>query len=334
MVKRRTTSTVNIVTKKLKQEAEVKIIIKKEGTVPDIEDLPNVFEKAVGKDIEGINAPKGWIEFYNELVDMRAKMVAPVDHMGCERIPDGITPFLLVNDPKTYRFQLLISLMLSSQTKDEVINDAMRKLHYGLRDKGFEKGLTLESVQTLTDQELDGFIGKVGFHNRKTGYIKKACTILQEKFESDIPTTIEDIVSLPGVGPKMGFLLLQRGWNKNDGIGVDVHLHRLSMMWGWVKKNNNPEITRKLLQEWLPRKFWADINPLLVGFGQVVCTPQTKNCDICTLGIKKLCKSGDKKLINNEINEERMAKLLKNRGDVSQLVTYSNLLRSVKQEHA
>ncbi|EGV66475.1 hypothetical protein CANTEDRAFT_128882 [Yamadazyma tenuis ATCC 10573] len=264
--------------------------------------------------------PPRWVDIYNEVVEMRAKITAPVDLMGCERIPDGMTPKLSVNDPRTFRFQLLISLMLSSQTKDEVLDDAMRKLNNGLKSRGFQQGLSLESVMTLSDKELDGYIGKVGFHNRKTVYIKNACIMLQEQFGGDIPNTIEQIVKLPGVGPKMGYLLLQRGWNISTGIGVDVHLHRLAMMWGWSKKTTNPDMTRKYLEEWLPRKFWAEINPLLVGFGQVICTPQFQNCDVCSLATKSLCKSVNRKLVNKGLTEERLEKLKKGRGDLAQLL--------------
>lgn len=283
----------------------------------NIDEDANKFKPAT---ISAPKAPNGWQDIYNEVVRMRSQVTTPVDSMGCERIPNGINHNVLKHDPHTYRFQLLISLMLSSQTKDEVNYEAMKALHEGLKSRGFAKGLTLEAVVTLTDMELDQYIGKVGFHNRKTGYIKKACQMLQAEFNSDIPRTIEDVVKLPGVGPKMGYLLLQKGWDITSGIGVDVHLHRLSMMWGWSKSTNNPEITRKLLEEWLPMEYWADINPLMVGFGQVICTPQVKNCDICSLGSKRLCKGVNRKLLNQEMDEARRTKLQSGRGDLAQLL--------------
>ena len=99
-------------------------------------------------------------------------------------------------------------------------------------------------------------------------------------------------------GTKMGFLLLQSGWGINAGIGVDVHLHRLALMWGWVSpKANTPEKARIELQEWLPKDYWTDINPLVVGFGQVICVPRAANCDICTLARDGLCKGVNKKLL-------------------------------------
>lgn len=142
-----------------------------------------------------------------------------------------------------------------------------------------------------------------------------------ENHDGDIPKTIEEIVALPGVGPKMGFLLLQSGWGINAGIGVDVHLHRLALMWGWVSpKANTPEKARIELQEWLPKDYWTDINPLVVGFGQVICVPRAANCDICTLARDGLCKGVNKKLLKTPLSEERINKLSKQRADLSQLL--------------
>ncbi|KAK6459162.1 DNA glycosylase [Scheffersomyces xylosifermentans] len=281
---------------------------------------PNVFPRVAPEDSEV--GPKNWSSIYNEIVSMRSKFMAPVDTQGCERMPNTINPNVKTRNPRVYRFQLLISLMLSSQTKDEVNFQAMKNLQTGLLAKGFADGLCIEAVLGLTEKEIDGYICKVGFHNRKSTYIKQACLILQEKFNGDIPKTIEDIVTLPGVGPKMGYLLLQNGWGINSGIGVDVHLHRLAQMWGWTSKNvKTPEHTRLELEKWLPEKYWADINPLLVGFGQVICVPRASNCDICSLGSKGLCKSSNKKLTKGTITTDRLSKLMKQRADLSKLIS-------------
>ncbi|KAG7662009.1 NTH1 [[Candida] subhashii] len=315
--------------KKIKTEpAEVSIkveTVKKEHIKIEIENeeivsSPNIFPKAEPT-ASSIKAPENWVKIYNEIVDMRSKFMAPVDTQGCERMPNTIDPGIKTRDPKIYRFQLLISLMLSSQTKDEVNFDAMTKLHQGMQKRGFTNGLCIDAVLSLSEKEIDEYINKVGFHNRKSQYIKNACEILKQKHNGDIPKTIEEIVELPGVGPKMGYLLLQCGWGINGGIGVDVHLHRLALMWHWVSaKANTPEKARIELESWLPEQYWTPVNPLIVGFGQVVCVPRASNCDVCTLGTKGLCKAANKKLVKGPITEARLLKLRKQRADLTKLI--------------
>lgn len=280
---------------------------------------PNVFPPVDPADIAA-GQPKNWHVIYNEIVRMRQLVLTPVDAMGCERMPDTITPGTSRADPRGYRFQLLISLMLSSQTKDETNFQALLNLKHFFKSRGFP-GLCLEAVLAATEQEIDACIAKVGFHRRKALYIKKTCQMIHEKFGGDVPQTIEEIISLPGVGPKMGHLLLQNGWQINLGIGVDVHIHRLAQMWGWVPKSEKPELTRTTLQDWLPEKYWADINPLLVGFGQSVCAPKANNCDVCFLA-NGLCKGANRKLLRAEFSASRQLKLGKNRGDLSRLIQY------------
>jgi endonuclease-3 len=145
-------------------------------------------------------------------------------------------------------------------------------------------------VLAIEPTELNGFINKVGFHNLKTKYIKQTAEILRDKFDSEIPDTIAGLVSLPGVGPKMAYLTLSAAWGRDEGIGVDVHVHRITNLWGW-NKTQNPEQTRAALESWLPRDKWHDINNLLVGFGQTICLPVGRKCGDCKLSARGLCPS-------------------------------------------
>lgn len=145
-------------------------------------------------------------------------------------------------------------------------------------------------------------IEKVGFHNNKTKYIKQAAQLLKDSFNSDIPDTVEGLVSLPGVGPKMAYLTMSAAWGRDEGIGVDVHVHRITNLWGW-HKTKNPEETRALLEAWLPREKWHDINTLLVGFGQMLCLPVGRKCGECKLAERGLCPSavvGKKFIVKKE----------------------------------
>lgn len=277
---------------------------------------PNVFPFYL-KDLKP-NQPSNWIKIYNNIVRMRMLIETPVDSMGCGKMPTSLSNNRKVLDRKIYRFQLLVALMLSSQTKDEVNFAAVTTLHEHYQASGY-LGLCLDAMLALTEEEIDKCIAKVGFHKKKALYLKRTCDLLREKFDSDIPKTIDDVVSLPGVGLKMGHLLLQNGWGINLGIGVDVHIHRLAQMWGWVPKSDTPDVTRLAMEEWLPRECWADINPLLVGFGQSVCAIKANNCDICTLS-NGLCKSSNKKLAKTPLTEKRIEKLMLMRGNLDGLI--------------
>ena len=150
-----------------------------------------------------------------------------------------------------------------------------------------EYGLTPKHIQETSDEKLGELIRKVGFWTKKVQYIKKTTDILLEKYDGDIPDMIEELVKLPGVGPKMGYLALKVAWNKIDGIGVDVHVHRICNRLEWVH-TNSPEQTRVALEAWLPKQYWFEINLLLVGFGQQICKGSPK-CSECKL--RNMCPS-------------------------------------------
>ncbi|EKX72474.1 endonuclease III family member protein [Theileria equi strain WA] len=211
---------------------------------------------------------------WNAIVDMRQKKDAPVDTMGAHCLADS-------PDPATYEFQTLVACMLSSQTKDQVTAQTMDVLK--------KRGLTLDSIMEISEEELDTLISRVGFHNTKAKNIKKTATIIHEKFGGRVPDTMEELVSLPGVGPKMANLVIQLAFKRIDGISVDLHVHRISNRLGWVK-TKTPDETRLQLQELIPQKLWAEVNHLLVGFGQTICTAAGPGCATC--GANKWCPTG------------------------------------------
>ncbi|EIW66237.1 hypothetical protein TREMEDRAFT_23302, partial [Tremella mesenterica DSM 1558] len=230
-------------------------------------------------------APPKWKEQYDLIKRMREGIVAPVDEMPCER-----TSINGAADPKTLRFHILISLMLSSQTKDPVTAQAVSNLHSTLPG-----GLTPAALDSASPDTVSQCINKVGFWRRKTEYIQAAAKRLMEfpgDEKGDVPKTLEGLCELKGVGPKMAFLCLQAAWDINAGIGVDVHVHRITNRLRWHKpQTTTPEQTRLNLQSWLPMEYHRPINPMLVGFGQIICLPVGPRCDICLLAKEKLCPS-------------------------------------------
>jgi endonuclease-3 len=105
----------------------------------------------------------------------------------------------------------------------------------------------------------------------------------------------------------MAYLCMSVAWDRVEGIGVDVHVHRITNLWGW-NKTKNPEETRLALQAWLPHNKWREINWLLVGFGQTVCLPVGRKCGECDLGLQGLCKAAErgKVIEGRRIKEEQV----------------------------
>ncbi|XP_070579877.1 endonuclease III-like protein 1 [Ptychodera flava] len=251
----------------------------------------------VGTEKAETEAPKWqpplWREQFANVREMRKKRDAPVDSMGCERVADQYAA------PQVYRYQTLISLMLSSQTKDQVNAAAMEKLK--------AHGCTVGNILKTDDKTLGELIYPVGFWKRKVDYIKRTSQILHDKYDDDIPDTVKGLCDLPGVGPKMAYLCMNIAWDKLSGIGVDTHVHRISNRLKWVKKaTNQPEDTRKALEEWLPREYWKEINWLFVGFGQQICTPISPKCHTCLN--KSICPVG-------KATVRQKSKKVKNEGD-------------------
>lgn len=214
--------------------------------------------------------PANWRQLYTRMASYRKDLVAPVDTIGCSSLVDRTAPM------ETQRFHILVALMLSSQTKDPVTAAAMHLL--------MEAGLTPQSVAAMPPATLDGYICKVGFHNNKTKYIKEVAGILLRDFSGRVPREYEQVIALPGVGPKMAHLFFQAADGRVLGIGVDTHVHRISQRFKMVPPTvKSPEDTRKVLEAWLPKEHWADINHLMVGLGQTICTPLNPKCDSCEL---------------------------------------------------
>ncbi|XP_063510970.1 endonuclease III-like protein 1 isoform X3 [Pongo pygmaeus] len=222
--------------------------------------------------------PQGWQQQLVNIRAMRNKKDAPVDHLGTEHCYDSSAP------PKQVRrYQVLLSLMLSSQTKDQVTAGAMQRLR--------ARGLTVDSILQTDDATLGKLIYPVGFWRSKVKYIKQTSAILQQRYGGDIPASVAELVALPGVGPKMAHLAMAVAWGTVSGIAVDTHVHRIANRLRWTKKaTKSPEETRAALEEWLPsterpphphRELWHEINGLLVGFGQQTCLPVRPRCQAC-----------------------------------------------------
>uniref|UniRef100_A0A6E8VB19 Endonuclease III homolog n=1 Tax=Anopheles coluzzii TaxID=1518534 RepID=A0A6E8VB19_ANOCL len=238
--------------------------------------------------------PENWRQMMENIREMRKAHLAPVDTMGCDQFTQdsGATE---VPD-RVKRYHCLVSLILSSQTKDKANHECMLRLK--------KHGLTPESIVATDSAVLQKLIYPVGFYKNKTRFIKEMSQILIDQYGGDIPNSIEGLLKLPGVGKKMAHLCMRSAWNIVTGIGVDTHVHRIANWLKWVPKETKcPEDTRQALEKWLPYELWDEVNHLLVGFGQTICTSRFPRCNDCSNA--PICPArGQQKIRNTPIKKE------------------------------
>lgn len=219
-----------------------------------------------------INPAMNHLEILAKIKQMRAAHPnAAVDLYGCRAI-------IANSPPSTRLFEMLIALVLSSQTRDEITSAAMGRL----RTDGYFKDATGEKFISTKETDLEDLLYPVGFYRQKTKSIKAICKKLKdEHYEHGIPDTFEGLTALPGVGQKMALLGLSIGFNRVEGIAVDTHVHKVSNRLG-LAKATTPEGTRKQLEKLFEREHWGEVNEAMVGFGQTVCLTKPK-CEECLL---------------------------------------------------
>ncbi|ADU97155.1 DNA-(apurinic or apyrimidinic site) lyase [Thermovibrio ammonificans HB-1] len=184
----------------------------------------------------------------------------------------------LMGQMGTDPFKILVATVLSLRTKDEVTAEAARRL--------FQVADTPEKLLKLSEEEIASLIYPVGFYNRKAKNLKEIARILVEHYGGQVPSDLEELLKLPGVGRKTANLVVTQGFKK-PGICVDTHVHRIMNRLGFVK-TKTPEETEFALREKLPKEFWIEINDLLVALGQHICRPISPKCSQCP--IEHLCK--------------------------------------------
>jgi endonuclease-3 len=186
-------------------------------------------------------------------------------------------------------FQILISTILSSRTKDETTQAAAEKL--------FTRIQTPRDLDQLSVDEISQLIYPVGFYRIKSQHLKNLAKILLSEYNGSIPDTLEKLLRLPGVGRKTANLVITLAYNQY-GICVDTHVHRIVNRWGYVT-TKTPIETEFALREQLPKHFWKRINALLIMLGKKICTPLTPKCHECMLS--HLCQKVGVKVKKNKL---------------------------------
>ena len=170
-------------------------------------------------------------------------------------------------------FQILISTVLSLRTKDQTTAEASARL--------FRLATTPEAMVAVPRRTIERAIYPVGFYRTKARYIHGICRDLLTRYAGRVPDTLEELLALKGVGRKTANLVLTLGFRK-PGICVDVHVHRISNRWGYIR-TKTPEESEQVLRRKLPRRHWMIYNDLLVPYGQNLCTPVSPRCSECKL---------------------------------------------------
>lgn len=170
-------------------------------------------------------------------------------------------------------FEILISTLLSLRTKDEVTAAAARRL--------FSLASTPEEMLRLSEEKIRKAIYPVGFYRRKAETIREVCRDLIDRFGGRVPETLDELLTLKGVGRKTANLVVSLGFG-GAGICVDTHVHRISNRLGYVR-TKTPEETEFALRDKLPRRYWIRYNTLLVAFGQSTCRPISPLCSTCPI---------------------------------------------------
>ncbi len=171
-------------------------------------------------------------------------------------------------------FQILIATLLSARTKDATTLAASTRL--------FKRARTPRSLARLSEEEIAELIFPVGFYRTKAAHVKETARVVATRFGGVVPDTLEQLITLPGVGRKTAALVMILAFRSREHICVDIHVHRISNRLGWVR-TKTPEQTEQALHARIASQWWPFINLYLVTWGQNVCRPVYPRCGACAI---------------------------------------------------
>lgn len=171
-------------------------------------------------------------------------------------------------------WQLLTAIMLSAQSTDKQVDEALPAL--------FGRFRKAEDMAEASIEEIEDYIRSIGLYKNKAKNIKKCCQQIVEEYHGEVPKTIEELLTLAGVGRKTATLFLADAYGI-PGVTVDTHVFRISKRLGWACGKNPQEVELEL-QKVLPEDHWNRINFQLIYHGRAVCTARKAKCGECVLG--------------------------------------------------
>jgi endonuclease-3 len=170
-------------------------------------------------------------------------------------------------------FKVLVSCILSLRTQDRTTGAASERL--------FALAADPRSLAQLSITTIEQAIYPVGFYRVKARTLRQISRDIVTRHRGQVPDTMDGLLSLKGVGRKTANLVLTRGFDQY-GICVDTHVHRITNRWGFVK-TKSPDATEMALRDLLPKRYWKDLNGILVAFGQGICRPTSPFCSTCRI---------------------------------------------------
>lgn len=202
-------------------------------------------------------------KFFQQLFDSFSQKLEQIGHP----LPSVSIVAEENNDP----YRILVSTILSLRTRDKVTLERSNAL--------FEKAQNLKELEAMDEKELAEIIKPVAFYTKKASDLKNIARIINEKHDGSVPSDLESLLALPGVGIKTASLTLNLGFNK-QAICVDCHVHQILNRLA-VVDTKTAEETEKELRKILPKRFWIPLNEVLVRYGQSICTPISPWCSQC-----------------------------------------------------
>jgi len=178
--------------------------------------------------------------------------------------------------------EMLIATILSAQATDVKVNEVTKDL--------FKNYKTARDYAESDRTELENEIRPTGFYRNKAKYLQEACKLIIEKFDGNVPDTMEGLISLPGVARKTANIVISNAFGKIEGIAVDTHVKRLSQRLG-LTKNKNPDKIEQDLMAIIPKKEWFQFTYMLIDHGRKICHAKKPEHDKCV--VRELCPSAN-----------------------------------------
>ena len=179
-------------------------------------------------------------------------------------------------------FELVVALILAAQCTDKRVNEVTPIL--------FSKYPTIESIKNADINDIKDIIKPCGFYNNKAHSIKESARIVIDEFNGKVPCDINEVQKLCSIGRKSANIIMLEGFGICEGIAVDTHVTRIARKIGFSNGKNPVEIENHLLKL-LDKKYWPDLNHVLVLHGRAICIANRPQCDTCP--INKICKKND-----------------------------------------